>query len=79
MTLFSFVLEEKEECKDKNPEEMNRLRDQLVGTFKEQMDIRLIFKKNEQNKQNSQKRMESMQVYFCFSKQEKGNGVSVYA
>ena len=27
--------------KDKNPEEMNRLRDQLVGTFKEQMDIRL--------------------------------------
>lgn len=26
--------------KDKNPEEMNRLRDQLVGTFKEQMDIR---------------------------------------
>ena len=40
--LFSFVLEEKEERKDKNPEEMNRLRDQLVGTFKEQMDIRLI-------------------------------------
>ena len=28
--------------KDKNPEEMNRLRDQLVGTFKEQMDIRLV-------------------------------------
>ncbi|XP_078347160.1 kinesin-like protein KIF19 [Oculina patagonica] len=26
--------------KDKNPEEMNRLRDQLVSTFKEQMDIR---------------------------------------
>ena len=42
LTLFSFVLVEKEERKDKNPEEMNRLRDQLVGTFKEQMDIRLI-------------------------------------
>lgn len=27
--------------KDKNPEEMNKLRDQLVSTFKEQMDIRL--------------------------------------
>ncbi|KAJ7362099.1 Kinesin-like protein kif19 [Desmophyllum pertusum] len=26
--------------KDKNPEEMNKLRDQLVSTFKEQMDIR---------------------------------------
>ena len=35
-----FVLAGKDK-KDKNPEEMNRLRDQLVGTFKEQMDIRL--------------------------------------
>ena len=63
------------ERKDKNPEEMNRLRDQLVGTFKEQMDIRLNFLKNKQK----WKRMESMQVYICSSKQEKGNGVSVYA
>ena len=36
-----FVSPAKEKPKDKNPEEMNRLRDQLVGTFKEQMDIRL--------------------------------------
>ena len=38
--ICSLVLTEKEQLKDKNPEEMNRLRDQLVGTFKEQMDIR---------------------------------------
>lgn len=32
--------ESSKQQKDKNPEEMNKLRDQLVGTFKEQMDIR---------------------------------------
>ena len=36
-----FVSTAKGQRKDKNPEEMNRLRDQLVSTFKEQMDIRL--------------------------------------
>lgn len=36
----------KEKHKDKNPEEMNRLRDQLVGTFKEQMDIRWVGARN---------------------------------
>ena len=40
-SLSCFVLSEKGQVKDKNPEEMNRLRDQLVSTFKEQMDIRL--------------------------------------
>ena len=40
LTISSFVLSAKEKHKDKNPEQMNKLRDQLVGTFKEQMDIR---------------------------------------
>ncbi len=39
-SLSCFVLTGKGQQKDKNPEEMNRLRDQLVSTFKEQMDIR---------------------------------------
>ena len=40
-SLSCFVFAAKGQEKDKNPEEMNRLRDQLVSTFKEQMDIRL--------------------------------------
>ena len=40
-SLSCFVFVAKEQQKDKNPEEMNKLRDQLVSTFKEQMDIRL--------------------------------------
>ena len=40
-SLSCFVSAAKGQEKDKNPEEMNRLRDQLVSTFKEQMDIRL--------------------------------------
>lgn len=45
-SLSCFVLTEKGQQKDKNPEEMNRLRDQLVSTFKEQMDIRLELTQN---------------------------------
>ena len=40
-SLSYFVFAAKGQEKDKNPEEMNKLRDQLVSTFKEQMDIRL--------------------------------------
>jgi len=40
-SLSCFVSAAKGQEKDKNPEEMNKLRDQLVSTFKEQMDIRL--------------------------------------